>query len=208
MAVRSEVIEIAPAIAYSVWRQYKNFVEKEDVTQELYAWAITREEYVNSVYDAEESERKHAEKKMWWQMRRVAERYCRKEKAAKSGYKIGDEYFFDSTVIAILLPAVIQAHIEDIPFEIGIELVDDGSPKKKPNPSEGGNLIASLVDVRKAYTKLPGKEQNLLKLRYLDNMTLEEIGTIMEVSKSTVDRRCENAIRHLIKYLGGITPWK
>lgn len=209
MTIRPEVVEVAPAIAYSVWRSYKNFVDKEDLTQELYAWAVSREEYVNSVYDLEnDAERKHAEKKMWWQMRRVAERYCRKEKASKCGYKIGDEYFFESTVIAMLLPTVIQSYVDNIPFDLGVEIVDDGSPKKKSNPSEGGNLIASLIDVKKAYARLPEKEQTLLKWRYMDNMTLEEVAVAMSASKSTADRRCEAAIRHIIKNLGGATPWK
>jgi hypothetical protein len=45
-------------------------------------------------------------------MRRVAERYARKEKAIKSGYQIADEAYYESTTIAQLLPFVIASVID------------------------------------------------------------------------------------------------
>ena len=45
--------------------------------------------------------------------------------------------------------------------------------------------------------KLPQEEQNHIKQRYLDGMTLQEIGTIYNISKETVRHRINRAIKKL-----------
>ena len=82
------VFDLVPAVATTIHRRYKNYVEKDDIKQECMAWAMTRSSYINEqMLEPDEEKRKHNESRLAYQMRRVAERYARKEKALKSGYQ-------------------------------------------------------------------------------------------------------------------------
>ncbi len=140
-------------------------------------------------------------------MRRVAERYARKEKARKAGYKTSDEAFYDTTIIAQLIPFVIASIVNGTVLEQAQEMINDGTPRKPSAPAEGGNLLAMLVDIKKAYEKLDKYDQDILRLRYHDNLTLQIMSEYLECAISTVDRRCTQALRKLQNNIGGDSPW-
>ncbi len=77
-------------------------------------------------------------------MRRVAERYARKEKAAKAGYHITDEAYYESATVAQLLPFVIASIIDGTVLEQAQEMIRDGQPKGSSSPAEGGNPYYQL----------------------------------------------------------------
>jgi RNA polymerase sigma factor (sigma-70 family) len=147
------------------------------------------------------------EKRVGFQMRRHCERYARKEKAAKSGYQTGDESFFDTVTVAQLLPYVITSVVTEAALEQAQTIINDGSPRKPPAPAEGGNMLAILIDTKKAYEKLDPEEQEILRMRYLDDLTLQQIGQYFECATSSADRRCNSALRKMVNLLGGETPW-
>jgi RNA polymerase sigma factor (sigma-70 family) len=65
-----------------------------------------------------------------------------------------------------------------------------------------------LVDIKKAYEKLDKQDQEILRLRYHDNLTLQLIAEYLECAISTADRRCSQAIRKLQENIGGESPWQ
>ncbi len=78
------VYELAPSVAYAVHRRYKHWVEREDVTQECIAWAVTRNAYITEQMSVEDPKQlEHNQSRIAWQMKRAVERYARKEKANK-----------------------------------------------------------------------------------------------------------------------------
>ena len=87
------------------------------------------------------------------------------------------------------------------------DMINDGTPKKQAAPAESGNLIAILLDIKKAYEKLDPDDAKLLELRYHDAWTLNQVAQYLECATSTADRRCANAMRKLQDLLGGDTPW-
>jgi RNA polymerase sigma factor (sigma-70 family) len=141
-------------------------------------------------------------------MKRHAERYARKEKANKAGYKTADEAFYDTTTIAQLLPFVIKSVALDTALEQSQVLLNDGQPRKQSAPAEGGNLLATLVDIKKAYQKLEKEDQEILSLRYYENVTLQHIAEYLECAVSTADRRVNNSLRKLQNNIGGESPWQ
>ena len=141
-------------------------------------------------------------------MRRHAERYDRKEKAKKSGYQIGDESFYDTVLLGQLLPHVIASVVDGTVLEQAQNLINDGQPRKPSAPAEGGNLLAILIDIKKAYLKLDVTDKDILIKRYHENLTLEELGEYLGCATSTADRKCNNAIRRLQNLLGGESPWQ
>jgi RNA polymerase sigma factor (sigma-70 family) len=145
---------------------------------------------------------------MAWQMRRHAERYARKEKAIKSGYKPGDESFYDTVTLAQLLPYVIASIINNTILEQAQNLINDGQPRKQSAPAEGGTLLAMLIDIKKAYLKLDITDKDILIKRYHENLTLQEMAEYLGCAVSTADRRCTQSLRKLQNNLGGESPYQ
>jgi RNA polymerase sigma factor (sigma-70 family) len=203
------VYELAPSVAYAIHRRYKHWVEREDITQECIAWAVTRNAYITEQMSVEDPKQlEHNQSRIAWQMKRAVERYARKEKANKSGYQINDEVYYQTFTLGQLLPFVITSIIDGTVLEQMQEMINDGQPRGSSSPSEGGNLLASLIDIKKCYLKLDQKDQELLRMRHYDNATLQQIAAFLECAVSTADRRCSNALRRLQDELGGETPWR
>ena len=203
------VYELAPSVAYAIHRRYKHWVEKDDIAQECIAWGITRNNYITeqmSVEDVKQLE--YNQKRIAYQMKRAAERYVRKEKANKSGYQLQDEAYYETLMLGQLLPFVIASVIDGTVLEQAQEMIRDGQPRGSSSPAEGGNLLASLIDIKKAFLELDPEDQVLLRLRHHENATLQEIAAHLECAVSTADRRCTNALRRLQEKLGGDTPFR
>ncbi len=89
--------DIVFSVARTIFSRYRNFVEREDVVQECWSWYYSRAEHFNQLLSEENTvQRVINEKRMAWQMKRHAERYARREKATRSGYKLTDEAFYDN----------------------------------------------------------------------------------------------------------------
>jgi DNA-directed RNA polymerase specialized sigma24 family protein len=203
------VYDLAPSVAYAIHRRYSHWVEKDDITQECIAWAITRNSYITeqmSVEDAKQLE--YNQKRIAYQMKRAAERYVRKEKANKSGYQLMDEAYYETLMLGQLLPFVIASVIDGTVLEQAQEMIRDGQPRGSSSPAEGGNLLASLIDIKKAFLELDQKDQIVLRMRHHDNATLQQIAAFLECAVSTADRRCTNSLRRLQTKLGGETPYR
>jgi len=203
------VYELASSVSYAVHRRYKHWVEKEDVTQECIAWAVTRNAYITEQMSVEDpKELEHNQSRIAWQMKRAVERYARKEKANKSGYQTNDEVYYQTFTLGQLLPFVISSIVDGTVLEQMQEMINDGQPRGSSSPAEGGNLLASLIDIKKCYLKLDQKDQTVLRMRHYDNATLQQIAAFLECAVSTADRRCSNSLRRLQDELGGETPWR
>jgi RNA polymerase sigma factor (sigma-70 family) len=201
--------DLVPSVVTTIHRRFRSYTERSDLLQEAWAFVLSRADHFNTVLsDENEVQRKWNEKKVAWQIRRCLERYARKEKASKSGYHLNDEAYYDTVTIAQLLPFVIKSVISDTALEQSQILVNDGTPRKPSAPAEGGNLLAMLVDIKKAYEKLEKQEQEILRLRYHDNLTLQLISEYLECAISTADRRCNQALRKLQNNIGGDSPWQ
>jgi DNA-directed RNA polymerase specialized sigma24 family protein len=203
------IYDLVPSVANTIYRRYKSYVEKDDIKQECMAWAMTRANDHNvDLMEPIEERRRHNEQRIAYQMRRVAERYARKEKAAKSGYNTTDEVYYESFTLGQLLPFVIASVIDGTVLEQVQQMIQDGQPKGRSSPSEGGNLLASLIDIKKGYLQLEVEDQTLLRLRHHENFTLQQIAGHLECAISTADRRCAHSLRKLQEILGGISPWQ
>lgn len=203
------VYDIVPTVAQTIHNRYKSFTERDDIKQECLKWALTRTDYLTEQLSEEDvKKRQHNEHRIAWQMLRVAERYARREKATRSGYHTSDEAYYESATLAQLLPFVIASVLDGTVLEQAQEMIRDGQPKGSSSPAEGGNLLAVLVDIKKAYLRTDASTQQLLTLRYHENFTLAQIGGVLGCAVSTAERRCMNALRKLQDELGGVSPYK
>lgn len=206
--IHPSIYDIVPSIVRVIMRRFRNWVEPDDVKQECYTFAASRNHKFKELLDEPEAEKRIAnERRVAWQIKRAAERYARREKATKGGYHTSDEAFYDTTTIAQYLPMVISNILKDTPLEFAQVLVDDGSPKRPSVPSESGTFMAILIDIKKAYLLLEPDEQQILERRYYDTWTLNQIAQYLEVSTSTADRRCSQALAKLQEFIGGDSPY-
>jgi RNA polymerase sigma factor (sigma-70 family) len=199
--------DLAAPAARSVARQFDGYVDTNDLIQEIHVYILTHpklaEELLEAYVEGREQTRWTA-RRIMARMRRYAERFARKEKAEKLGYKTGDEFFYDQAMIAELMPAAINF---ETTAELIVEHVDDGQPKRPSAPSEGGNLIAMIVDIRRIYDKLSTEDQQMLEQYYTQEMTFEQLAQAWNISKSTAERRVKELLRFINRQLGGPTPW-
>ena len=204
------IYDIAPGVARAIHSRYKAYVERDDVMQECLSWALTRHSWIaDQLLEATDPDkRKHAESRIAWQMRRAAERYSRREKATKSGYQITDEAYYQGYTLGQLLPYVIASVVDGTVLEQIQDMIQDGQPRGSSSPSEGGNLLANLIDIKVGYTKLEAEDKILLRIRYLDSFTLQQIANHYQCSVSTADRRIDGAMRRLQDLLGGVSPFQ
>ena len=203
------IYDLVPSVANTIHRRYNKHVEKDDIKQELMAWAMTRvEDHIIDLMEPIEERRRHNEQRIAWQMKRAGERYARKEKAAKSGYQTNDEAYYESATLGQLLPFVIASVIDGTVLEQAQEMIRDGQPKGSSSPAEGGNLLATLIDVKRSYLKLEVEDQTILRMRYHEGLTLQQVAGLLECAVSTADRRCTSALRKVQNNLGGDNPWQ
>lgn len=208
-SVHPTILDLAPSVARSITNRYGKWVERDDVKQECIVWAMGRAEWVNEQLNEPDTEkRKHNEQKIAWQMMRIAEKYARKEKAARSGYQTIDEVYYQTATLAKLLPFVIASILDGTVLEPAQEMIIDGQPKGSSSPAEGGALLATLMDIKQQFVKLEADDKSILTMRYHEQMTLAQIGAVLECHATTADRRCEHALRALLNLLGGRSPWQ
>ena len=206
--IHPSIYDIVPSVVKLVARRFKGYAEESDIRQECYAFASAKYNQHKDLLDEPDTEKRKAnERRIGWQIKRVAERYARKEKAAKSGYQIGDEAYYETTTIAQLLPFVISSILTGKPLEQGQQLVDDGQPKKPSAPAESGNFLAILIDIKRAYLLLDLEDKDILEKRYLHEHTLEQMAQYLECAVSTADRRVEKSLLRLQDRLGGENPF-
>ena len=119
--------ELVPSVTYVIVRKFKGWVDTDDVRQECYLWAIGRgQQFTDLLNEPDYNKRIHNEKRIAYQMQRMAERFARKEKARKAGYKTTDEAFYDTSTIAQLIPFVIASIVEGTVLEQAQEMINDG----------------------------------------------------------------------------------
>ncbi len=116
--------------------------------------------------------------------------------SAEFSYKYGN-------MVEALLPSVIRGEMS---ITQKLNLAGGGRPSA---PSEGGNLMAMMIEIDAGYWKLPKDDRKLLFLRYAETMDFGDIASEMELgSEDTARMRHKRAIRKLINKIGGFKPYR
>lgn len=198
-----DVVEIAQTSAYIITRNYKGFAEADDVKQELLEWSLKRNDKIQEWLspDLSKQEYRIGIKRLAKTFNRMADRYCRKEKAKKLGYSVHDEAFYSTAMIEELLPMAFSSNI--ITKDPATEYVSNGGG----DPATAGSFLASMYDIRIALRNLTIETYEMMRMHYEDGLTLEQIGEYFNIDKSTVSRKINTGIKQMSKELGGESPW-
>ena len=206
MARLTEIPEDIHALVSSVSRQLRSryqMCEYADIQQELYVWYVQHHHKVAQW--EEEYHPKTAARFTAKSLRNCGERYCRKEKAAKEGYEVEDEFFYSIPMVADMLQLYFDP---DWTSPRGIEL--GKSPSGAP-PEEGGNLMAMVADVGKAYEAMSPSDQCLLAGVYDGTVpvrdAIADLALSWGITHGAADRRIRRILGRLRTKLGGPRPW-
>lgn len=200
----NEADEAAVFSATKILRaKYRDYCDFDDIKQELYLWLL--QNYDRAEAWREKYEERHATRTLVKALRNAGERYCRAEKAQVDGYVPEDEFFYSIPMVADLL----QLYFEPewmIPNGLELTRTSGGKPA-----SEGGNLLAMVADVGRAYEALPAPDKELLAGVYDGSRVVSDaIATLAlewGITYSAADSRIRRVIGRLRANLGGASPY-
>ena len=197
----SDVRDICAAVAASLSKRYRRYVEVPDVRQELLMWAWRKREKVAEYLDREPGgARRQGEAALMKALSRVGERYCRRQKAAAVGYKTRDEYFYNRVLLEDLI-AVEAGGMSSLAGQT------DDRVRGTQDPSEGGNTQAMLADLQSALAKLDPDSFALVMMAYGDAVPTRVLAETFGVTRQAIEQRLDRAMSKLLQNLGGESPW-
>ena len=197
-----ERIERWQYIVDAVSTEYHNKfnIDTSDIRQVLYQWFV---EHPNKLDTWEAIGEKDAKNLIYRSLRNQALDYCQHWKAKSGGYETSDLFFYEADMVEALLPSVLRGEIN---LSQKLDLAGGGRPTA---PSEGGNLMAMMIEIDAGFWKLHKDDRKLLFLRYAESMDFGDIASEMKLgSEDTARMRHKRAIRKLINKIGGFKPYR
>lgn len=189
---------IVVSVAAEYHKKY-DMVELEDIKQSLYEWFV---EHPRKLTEWEAIGEKDAKNLIYRSLRNQALDYCQKWKAKSIGYEVSDLFYYEPDMIEALLPSVLRGELTIMP------ILNLGKTGKPPAPAEGGNMMAMMVEITHAYSKLNAEDKRVLFYKYAESMDFGAIAEEMDInSEDAVRMRHNRAIKKLITRIGGYRPF-
>lgn len=214
--VYSFLYEKAELVARTVAREYPN-AEIDDLLQESLMWAVAHPGALQGYLDHEDPDQ--TGRLVFGAMRNASREFAVKQRAlARGDETLIDDCWYSTEVLKGFGRGSGQRGLLHLVFEqdawLNPEVAsDDPGVRTKKDPAEGGNWLATLADVSAALDKLSRNDpeaHSLLVLHYKQQYTYDEIGAAMQpaVSRASVSRKIDRAVRKLQDLLGGPEPRK
>ena len=176
-----------------------SMVDREDIRQSLYEWFVS---HPIKLTEWEAFSKKSTQNLLYRSLRNQALDYCQLWKAKSAGYEMSDVFFYDPTVVEAILPAILRGDVTEAPK------LNLGMPGKPSAPSEGGNLMAMMAEVKAGFIKLSTEDKNILYQKHANSMSYGAIAEELALPSDDAARmRHKRAIKRLITRLGGFRPW-
>lgn len=166
--------------AASTVRRYGNYVEYQDMLQEGFVWLLENQDQVAKWLGHEPQQTTRVYRSVLGQMTVIAGA----EKARRVGYDPEDMAWYSPTLVEGLLPLAMDSDFA--PENTTPEDAGQGNRRPTRPANEGGNLLAMVVDVRRA----------------VEHTNLARYFTVSDKS----DPQWEARIEQLVDFLGGRRP--
>ena len=189
---------IVDAVASEYQLKFK--IDIQDIKQNLYQWFV---EHPNKLDTWEAIGEKDTKNLIYRSLRNQALDYCQAWKAKTGGYETSDLFFYQADMIEALLPSVLRGEI-NLAHKLNL-----GGTARPSAPSEGGNMMAMMIEIDAGFWKLGKEDRKLLFLRYSESMDFQAIADEMTLpSEDTARMRNKRAIKKLINKVGGFKPFR
>ena len=189
---------IAAHVADEYHKKY-NMVEREDIKQSLYEWFVS---HPRKLTEWEKLGNRSAQNLLYRSLRNQALDYCQLWKSKSIGYELSDLFYYEADVIEALLPAILRGDLAEAPK------LNLGMPGRPSAPSEGGNLMAMMAEIKVAYDTLSKEDKSILFFKYANSLDYSSIATELQLTSDDAARMRHNrAIKKVINRLGGYRPF-
>jgi DNA-directed RNA polymerase specialized sigma24 family protein len=189
---------IASHVADEYHKKY-SMVERDDIKQSLYEWFVS---HPRKLTEWEKLGNRSAQNLLYRSLRNQALDYCQLWKSKSIGYELSDLYYYEADVIEALLPAILRGDLTEGPK------LDLGMPGRPSAPSEGGNMMAMMAEIKDAYSKLSTEDKGILYLKHANSLDYGSIANELQLSSDDAARmRHKRAIKKIINRLGGYRPF-
>jgi DNA-directed RNA polymerase specialized sigma24 family protein len=189
---------IASHVADEYHKKY-TMVEREDIKQSLYEWFVS---HPRKLTEWEKLGNRSTQNLLYRSLRNQALDYCQLWKSKSIGYELSDLFYYEADVIEALLPAILRGDIAEAPK------LNLGMPGRPSAPSEGGNLMAMMAEIKAAYLTLSKEDMSILFLKYANSLDYSSIATELQLTSDDAARMRHNrAIKKVINRLGGYRPF-
>lgn len=176
--------------AYAVGR---GLLELQDCQQEAWLWV-----YENLATVRGWAEKDKRNDKLRTATYHAALALVRSSMMQTTGANRQDFVTYSTAYVQDMLPALFTGAT----FNTGDEVNDE--VKHKTAPNEGGNGLATLVDIKRAFARLPDEQKRLLFLLYhRGDTSYDSVAKELDISAMTVRRREQRALEAIVDNLGG-----
>lgn len=163
-----------------VSKRYHGYVLFEDLTNEVYVWLYEHRGKVRKWLSSSPQQTTRIFRSFY----DAARGYAEQEKALKAGYDVEDIAWYSPQLIEGLLPLALDPDF--YPESVNERETEAPSSNRRP-PSEGGELMTMVIDIRRA----------------LDGTGLTDWFLDHDSSSDVWDARIEQLVDHL----GGMRPY-
>ena len=183
---------VTPSIG-RVYRNYHLYVESDDLRQEVWSWWFGKgRKYVRRYIHAGDMA------KLGKAVYSQAVNFAEKEKAARSGYRPEDNILYSKQQVKDLIPLAV-----DIEAMAGTTPVAQEGPRAHGNLAEGGDLLASVVDVRRGIDNLALGDRLFLQACDEYEYDWELLGQNYRIQADSADQKFDRIAGRITKYLSG-----
>lgn len=192
-------LELKPLVdraAGNTAHKWPSYVTPEDVAQEIWIWAYSRQNSIEKAMEAGDWEAR-----IYSTMLKAASEAASKEDRETNGYSKEDTYIYSREVIETLLDS---AFLYEDWQSFGT--FGDGQPRAKGQVNETGDITAMLADVKAALAEIDKKYREILFYRHAEQMGTVEIGERLGITQQGASKRHSAAINAVRDVLGRVSP--
>lgn len=177
--------------AYAVGR---GVVERQDLVQEAWLWVF---ENVHRVEQWREEKQRRTDS-LRSACYHAGLRHVREVMKKNGGLEKHDFVTYSVDLVKDALPAIFAGEQMPAGPEVNEEI------RHKQSPSEGGNGLVTIMDIRRGFIQLNQEQKQILWLLYgFPDATYEKVSAELDMPITTLRRREQRALETIIDSLGG-----
>lgn len=191
------IYPIVESVATDFGRKFWRYgIDSNDIGQSLWEWCLKHPNKLDTWLSEDNGERP-----LVVTLRNEALRLGVEAKASYLGYSAEDlSWYSKKELQKVLLPAIFDEEAWTEPP------VSEDAGRSGRDPATGGNWVALLADVSRAFSGLSFEDQAMLRAFHQDGRTNKLMAEMTGVSEQAMSRQHARAIGRLHRLLGGDRP--
>jgi len=180
---------------------HRGYVATEDLHQEAWLWVLAHPDKVNELLFSEEDP-KGKKRLLELKIYQALHNHTMRQRYLKDGTKPGDYFTYKRELLELLLPEA----LDGLP-PVAPEFDTDQMVRSRRAPSETGDKMAMLADVKAGVASLPEADKRFLTVKYAGaGVSDERLAELFGLSGSTCSRRLTQVMQRLARFLGSDVP--